>query len=167
MLFSLALSKKLLWPYTALVYGNICSFHHVHSDTKTFFFIFVHDPNNYFPVACESGRKMEAMEELDTENKGFMATHLNQIKRWFLSHAQHLNFFTILVLASVSMDFVLHYQLDLFPLPLVISKKKKKKKISGFWVGLFSIPAYNRYWFSMIFFIRTKALNFPWFTGSY
>ncbi|KAF7806850.1 vacuole membrane protein KMS1-like [Senna tora] len=52
-------------------------------------------------AARESGRKLEAMEELDTENKGFMATHLNKIKRWFLSHSQHLNFLTILVLASV------------------------------------------------------------------
>ncbi|KAG6668361.1 hypothetical protein CIPAW_01G164500 [Carya illinoinensis] len=51
-----------------------------------------------------AGGKLEAMEELDassTEGKGVIATRLNQIKRWLLSHAQHLNFFTILVLASV------------------------------------------------------------------
>lgn len=45
------------------------------------------------------------MEELDTsstEDDGFMSARLSQIKRWFLSHAQYLNFFTILVLASVS-----------------------------------------------------------------
>lgn len=70
--------------------------------------LFVPDFNFHFPVARESGRVMDAMEELDTENKGFLATKLNQMKRWFLSHAQHLNFVTILVLASVSMDFVLH-----------------------------------------------------------
>ncbi|KAJ1423793.1 SNARE associated Golgi protein [Sesbania bispinosa] len=48
-----------------------------------------------------SGSKLDAMEELDTENKGIMASNLNQIKRWFLSHTQHLNFFTIMALASV------------------------------------------------------------------
>ncbi len=52
---------------------------------------------------------MEAMKELDassTEEKGAIATRLNQIKRWLISHSQHLNFFTILVLASVSLDFL-------------------------------------------------------------
>ncbi|XP_028792403.1 vacuole membrane protein KMS1-like [Neltuma alba] len=52
-------------------------------------------------AARESGRALDAMEELDTENKGIMATYLNQMKRWLLSHSQHLNFLTILVLASV------------------------------------------------------------------
>lgn len=45
------------------------------------------------------------MEELNTslsENEGRIATLLNRSKRWFLSHAQYLNFFTILLLASVS-----------------------------------------------------------------
>ncbi|KAI8561378.1 hypothetical protein RHMOL_Rhmol04G0334400 [Rhododendron molle] len=48
--------------------------------------------------------QLEALEELDvssSENSGVIATRLNQIKRWFLSHSQYLNFFTILVLASV------------------------------------------------------------------
>ncbi|XP_027360326.1 vacuole membrane protein KMS1 isoform X2 [Abrus precatorius] len=44
-----------------------------------------------------SGSRVNAMEELDSEDKGV----LNQIKCWFLSHSQHLNFLTILVLASV------------------------------------------------------------------
>ncbi|XP_057957722.1 vacuole membrane protein KMS1 isoform X2 [Malania oleifera] len=51
-----------------------------------------------------SGSKVDAMEELDVssnEDNGIIATRLKQIKRWFLSHAQYLNFFTILVLASV------------------------------------------------------------------
>ncbi|CAL0332086.1 unnamed protein product [Lupinus luteus] len=48
-----------------------------------------------------SGREVDAMEELDSDDKGIMAAQLNQIKRWFLSHAQYLNFLTILVLASV------------------------------------------------------------------
>ena len=48
---------------------------------------------------------MDAVKELDTspdEVKGYIATRLYQIKRWLLSHSQQLNFFTILVLASVS-----------------------------------------------------------------
>ncbi|XVE81592.1 hypothetical protein DITRI_Ditri15bG0077100 [Diplodiscus trichospermus] len=55
-------------------------------------------------AASESGSKIDAMEELDassSEDSGVIATHLKQIKRWLLSHTQHLNFFTILVLASV------------------------------------------------------------------
>ncbi|KAF3457159.1 hypothetical protein FNV43_RR01816 [Rhamnella rubrinervis] len=54
-------------------------------------------------AASLSGDKLDAMGELDDSSKesGVIATHLNQMKRWLLSHAQHLNFFTILVLASV------------------------------------------------------------------
>ncbi|KAM5569357.1 hypothetical protein ABKV19_016734 [Rosa sericea] len=55
-------------------------------------------------AASLAGNKMDAMEELDTpsdEVQGFLATRLYQIKRWLLSHSQQLNFFTILVLASV------------------------------------------------------------------
>ncbi|CAL1411384.1 unnamed protein product [Linum trigynum] len=51
-----------------------------------------------------SGSKFDAMEELEAtsaEDDGVIATHLKTIKRWLMSHAQHLNFFTILVLASV------------------------------------------------------------------
>lgn len=51
-----------------------------------------------------SGSKLEAMEELDAsldENSGIIATRLTAIKHWLLTHSQHLNFFTILVLASV------------------------------------------------------------------
>ncbi|KAF6162786.1 hypothetical protein GIB67_029055 [Kingdonia uniflora] len=53
--------------------------------------------------ARASGSKFEAMEELDasSEEDGVVAKKLTQMKRWFLSHSQHLNFFTILVLASV------------------------------------------------------------------
>ncbi|KAI3704093.1 hypothetical protein L1987_74306 [Smallanthus sonchifolius] len=50
-----------------------------------------------------SGEKIDAAEELDAssaENNG-VASNLNRMKRWLLSHAQYLNFFTILVLASV------------------------------------------------------------------
>ncbi|XP_039055909.1 vacuole membrane protein KMS1-like isoform X2 [Hibiscus syriacus] len=56
-------------------------------------------------AASESGRKFDAMEELDAssleEESGVIATYLKKIERWLLSHSQHLNFFTILVLASV------------------------------------------------------------------
>ncbi|KAL4283403.1 hypothetical protein GQ457_16G028870 [Hibiscus cannabinus] len=55
-------------------------------------------------AARESGRKFDAMEELDassSEKSGVIATHLKKIEGWLLSHSQHLNFFTILVLASV------------------------------------------------------------------
>ncbi|KAL5541597.1 hypothetical protein UlMin_009307 [Ulmus minor] len=54
-------------------------------------------------AASISGDRLDAMEELDDSNEesGFLATRLNQIKRWLLSHSQHLNFITILVLASV------------------------------------------------------------------
>ncbi|KAL1548603.1 meiotic spindle pole body protein Kms1 [Salvia divinorum] len=51
-----------------------------------------------------SGNTVGAMEGLDAssaEDEGFLSTRLNQIKRWFLSQAQYLNFFTILILASV------------------------------------------------------------------
>ncbi|XP_068326289.1 vacuole membrane protein KMS1-like [Pyrus communis] len=54
-------------------------------------------------AASVSGNEV-VMEELDApsdEGTGFIATRLNQIKRWLLSHSQQLNFFTILVLASV------------------------------------------------------------------
>ncbi|KAM0937624.1 putative SNARE associated golgi family protein [Dioscorea sansibarensis] len=54
-------------------------------------------------AARMSGNKLDAMEELDTSSKddGLVSAFLKQLKRWFLNHSQHLNFFTILVLASV------------------------------------------------------------------
>ncbi|KAK7837007.1 vacuole membrane protein kms1 [Quercus suber] len=57
-------------------------------------------------AASESGKQLDAASESSklgapsSEGKGFIATRLNQIKHWLLSHSQHLNFFTILVLAS-------------------------------------------------------------------
>ncbi|GAB4835826.1 meiotic spindle pole body protein Kms1 [Ancistrocladus abbreviatus] len=51
-------------------------------------------------AASASGKKMEVMEELSPADSTF-ASHLKQIKQWLLSHSQFLNFFTILVLASV------------------------------------------------------------------
>ncbi|KAK4478083.1 hypothetical protein RD792_017348 [Penstemon davidsonii] len=55
-------------------------------------------------AASLSGSTLDAMKELDTsstEDDEIISTRLNQIKRWFLSHAQYLNFLTILILASV------------------------------------------------------------------
>ncbi|KAL0376607.1 UNVERIFIED_CONTAM: Vacuole membrane protein KMS1 [Sesamum calycinum] len=49
-----------------------------------------------------SGGTVDTMElGASLDNGGFISARLNQIKRWFLLHAQYLNFFTILVLASV------------------------------------------------------------------
>ncbi|KAJ4849176.1 meiotic spindle pole body protein Kms1, partial [Turnera subulata] len=76
-------------------------------------------------AASISGTKVDAMEELDAssdEDSGVIATHLNSIKRWLLTHSQHLNFFTILVLASV-------------PNPLF--------DLAGIMCGQFGIPFWN------------------------
>lgn len=55
-------------------------------------------------AASISGNRVDAIEEFDdssNEDTGFLATHLTNIRRWLLSHSQHLNFITILILASV------------------------------------------------------------------
>ncbi|KAJ0232747.1 Vacuole membrane protein KMS1 [Hirschfeldia incana] len=53
-------------------------------------------------AASLSGDGMEELEEASSsEDSGFMAANLNRVKRWLLTHTQHLNFFTVLVLASV------------------------------------------------------------------
>ncbi|XP_019180096.1 PREDICTED: vacuole membrane protein KMS1-like [Ipomoea nil] len=52
-------------------------------------------------AASISGSSIDELDTSSTENNGHQETNLNQIKRWFLSHAQYLNFFTILILASV------------------------------------------------------------------
>ena len=57
-----------------------------------------------FPASL-SGSTVDGMEELEassSEDSGFMAANLNRVKRWLLTHSQHLNFFTVFVLASVS-----------------------------------------------------------------
>lgn len=68
------------------------------------------------------------MEELNTslsENEGRIATLLNRSKRWFLSQAQYLNFFTILLLASVS-QIILVPKLIVQPLFYYIFREKTK-----------------------------------------
>lgn len=55
-------------------------------------------------AALLPGSKLEEMKDLDyspSENSRITDDHLKRIKNWFLSHSQYLNFFTILVLASV------------------------------------------------------------------
>lgn len=68
-------------------------------------------------TASLSGGKFNAMEELDassSKDNGVIATRLNQIKRWLLSHSQHMNFFTILVLASVSYNSLFSFHSPMF-----------------------------------------------------
>ncbi|MFQ6645983.1 hypothetical protein Gotur_018912 [Gossypium turneri] len=68
-------------------------------------------------AASLSGGKFNAMEELDassSKDNGVIATRLNQIKRWLLSHSQHMNFFTILVLASVSYNSLFSFHSPIF-----------------------------------------------------
>ncbi|RLN24549.1 vacuole membrane protein KMS1 [Panicum miliaceum] len=51
-----------------------------------------------------SGSKSKAVKELDaatSKEDGRVASTVNRTKRWLLSHSQHLNFFSILILASV------------------------------------------------------------------
>ncbi|XP_057513557.1 vacuole membrane protein KMS1-like isoform X1 [Actinidia eriantha] len=56
-------------------------------------------------AAYKSDSKTAVVEDLDSSLKedagGIIANHLKQLKQWLLSHSQHLNFFTILALASV------------------------------------------------------------------
>ncbi|XVF06085.1 hypothetical protein REPUB_Repub06bG0017900 [Reevesia pubescens] len=55
-------------------------------------------------AARVSGSKLDIMSDFDSssaEDGGNTANHLKQIENWLLSHSQYLNFFTILVLASV------------------------------------------------------------------
>ncbi|PSS24576.1 Vacuole membrane protein [Actinidia chinensis var. chinensis] len=56
-------------------------------------------------AAYKPDSKSAVVEDLDSslkeDSSGIIANHLKQLKQWLLSHSQHLNFFTILVLASV------------------------------------------------------------------
>ncbi|KAG6751611.1 hypothetical protein POTOM_043808 [Populus tomentosa] len=75
--------------------------------------LYVNVLDNYFPgkafarvyVSSMSGSKLEVMKEFESfsaeDHNTVMATHMKQIKNWLLSHSQYLNFFSILVLASV------------------------------------------------------------------
>ncbi|WOL16919.1 hypothetical protein Cni_G25707 [Canna indica] len=51
-----------------------------------------------------SGNKVDAMAELNSDSSnddGFFSSYLKKMKYWLLSHFEHLNFTTILLLASV------------------------------------------------------------------
>ncbi|KAJ4824106.1 hypothetical protein Tsubulata_034304 [Turnera subulata] len=52
---------------------------------------------------CLSSSMLEVVKERDSsaEDSTIIANHMKQMKCWLLSHSQYLNFFTILVLASV------------------------------------------------------------------
>ncbi|KAJ1274821.1 hypothetical protein BS78_05G089800 [Paspalum vaginatum] len=55
-----------------------------------------------------SGSESKAVKELDaatSNGDGPVSSTLNRTKRWLLSHSQHLNFFSILILASVPNPF--------------------------------------------------------------
>ncbi|VVA90077.1 unnamed protein product [Arabis nemorensis] len=52
-------------------------------------------------AASLSGGKMEELETCSDDDSGFIGKRVNHIKGWLLSHSQYLNFFTILILASV------------------------------------------------------------------
>lgn len=54
-------------------------------------------------AASMSGQKVEELAELDASisKEGFISSTLYRAKRWLMSHSQHLNFPTILLLASV------------------------------------------------------------------
>ncbi|KAK9664784.1 hypothetical protein RND81_14G068000 [Saponaria officinalis] len=55
-------------------------------------------------AASLSGSKLDEMEDLDvssSEDDGVVSRHLKEVKFWLLSHSQFLNFWTILLLASI------------------------------------------------------------------
>ncbi|XP_074307178.1 vacuole membrane protein KMS1-like isoform X2 [Silene latifolia] len=55
-------------------------------------------------AASLSGSKLDPMEDLDAssaEDNGIVGRRLKQMKSWLLSHSQYLNFWTILLLASI------------------------------------------------------------------
>ncbi|XP_044484139.1 vacuole membrane protein KMS1-like [Mangifera indica] len=92
-------------------------------------------------AACISGSssRLDALDELDdspTEHEGFFTAHLRKVKHWFFTHSQHLNFFTILVLASV-------------PNPLF--------DLAGIMCGQFGIPFWKFFFATLIgkAFIKT------------
>ncbi|TVU01835.1 hypothetical protein EJB05_05740 [Eragrostis curvula] len=79
-----------------------------------------------------SGSESKAVKELDSaasKEDGRVASTLNRTKRWLLSHSQHLNFFTILILASV-------------PNPLF--------DLAGIMCGQFGVPFWEFFFATMI-----------------
>ena len=60
----------------------------------------------YFYAASISDDKSAELEESSnsTGDHNGSSSNMDKMKSWFLSHSQYLNFFTILLLASVSFD---------------------------------------------------------------
>ncbi|XP_078171083.1 vacuole membrane protein KMS1-like [Carex rostrata] len=83
-----------------------------------------------------SGTRFESIEELDGESSnedGLFSSFFKRMKHWLLSQSQHLNFFTILLLASV-------------PNPLF--------DLAGIMCGQFGVP----FWKFFIAILTGKAL---------
>ncbi|GJM92948.1 hypothetical protein PR202_ga09457 [Eleusine coracana subsp. coracana] len=95
-----------------------------------------------------SGSEAKAVKELDSvtsKDDGRVASTLNRTKRWLLSHSQHLNFFTILILASVGlMSSMLSSQFlcDIVPNPLF--------DLAGIMCGQFGVPFWEFFFATMI-----------------
>lgn len=58
----------------------------------------------FFFAAYLSGKKIDAVKELDSSSKesGGLSGCLKRLELWLFSHSQHLNFASVLLLASVS-----------------------------------------------------------------
>nr|GMD77363.1 vacuole membrane protein KMS1 [Ipomoea batatas] len=99
-------------------------------------------------AASISGSSMDELDTSSTENDGHLETNLNQIKRWFLSHAQYLNFFTILILASV-------------PNPLF--------DLAGIMCGQFGIPFWEFFFATLIgkAIIKTHIQLLDWMENEF
>nr|GMD95100.1 vacuole membrane protein KMS1-like [Ipomoea batatas] len=100
-------------------------------------------------AASISGSSIDdQLDTSSTENDGHLETNLNQIKRWFLSHAQYLNFFTILILASV-------------PNPLF--------DLAGIMCGQFGIPFWEFFFATLIgkAIIKTHIQLLDWMENEF
>lgn len=65
-------------------------------------------------AARKSENKKDIIEEFDdsSSDKKFITVFLKRTKHWLLSHSQHLNFFTILLLASVGYSTHMHFYIN-------------------------------------------------------
>lgn len=120
-----------------------------------------------YTTARLSGTRFESIEELGRESSnedGLFSSFFKRMKHWLLSQSQHLNFFTILILASVSIN--VHF---LFTFIIVISiwftysfylmflcKKVPNPlfDLAGIMCGQFGVP----FWKFFIAILTGKAL---------
>lgn len=56
---------------------------------------------NMFAARISGSNAMDEFDVSLSEDNGVVSRKLTQIKLWLLSHAQQLNFITVLILASV------------------------------------------------------------------